>query len=227
MFYTIYKITNKINGKIYIGKHQTKVLNDGYMGSGKHLKRAIEKYGVENFEKEIIFQFDNEADMNAKEAELVTEEFVKKDTNYNLCLGGKGGFSYLNNHYWTYIKRSSVLGELGGFSKQKTLPTDSRIRILEGSKKGAKKASSKLKEYNKKVSLGIIPNGFKGKQHTKETKEKMSLTKKNTGTGKQNSQYGTTWIWKKELGNKKIKKSELEFYLSQGWENTYKPGYRV
>ena len=35
MFYTIYKITNKINGKIYIGKHQTKDPYDLYYGSGK------------------------------------------------------------------------------------------------------------------------------------------------------------------------------------------------
>lgn len=97
MHYTIYKITNLINNKIYIGKHQTEDLNDGYMGSGKRLALAIDKYGIENFQKEILFQFDNEADMNAKEAELVTEEFVKEETNYNLCPGGRGGWGYINS----------------------------------------------------------------------------------------------------------------------------------
>lgn len=96
MFYTIYKITNKIDGKIYIGKHQTKDLDDNYMGSGKLISRSIEKYGKDNFIKEILFIFDNEKEMNNKEAELVTEEFVKEDTNYNLCPGGNGGFGYIN-----------------------------------------------------------------------------------------------------------------------------------
>lgn len=58
MKYTIYKITNLINQKIYIGKHQTKNLNDGYFGSGIFLRKAISKYGKENFVKEIMFIFD-------------------------------------------------------------------------------------------------------------------------------------------------------------------------
>ena len=68
MFYTVYRITNKLNGKFYVGKHQTSDLDDGYMGSGKLIRQAISKYGLENFHKEILFVFDNEEEMNAKEA---------------------------------------------------------------------------------------------------------------------------------------------------------------
>jgi hypothetical protein len=49
MYYTIYKITNKINGKHYVGKHQTMNLSDDYMGSGKLIKRAIEKHRCGKF----------------------------------------------------------------------------------------------------------------------------------------------------------------------------------
>ena len=51
MFYTIYQITNTINDKIYVGKHMTLDLHDGYMGSGTLIKRAIEKYGIDFFKK--------------------------------------------------------------------------------------------------------------------------------------------------------------------------------
>lgn len=105
MFYTIYQITNKINSKIYIGKHKTEKIDDAYMGSGTHLQRAIKKYGIENFSKEILFTFDNEDEMNRKESELVSEQFIKEDTNYNLCIGGNGGWSYvINNGH--HIKRN-------------------------------------------------------------------------------------------------------------------------
>lgn len=98
MHYLIYKITNKINNKIYIGKHKTKDLEDNYLGSGKHLKYAINKYGKETFEKQILFNFASEEEMNAKEKELVTEEFCKRKDTYNICEGGKGGFSYINKN---------------------------------------------------------------------------------------------------------------------------------
>jgi hypothetical protein len=89
--YIIYRITNRINSKIYIGKHQTTNINDGYFGSGIAISAAIKKYGKENFNKEMLFIFDSEIKMNQKEKEIVTEEFIKRNNTYNLGLGGQGG----------------------------------------------------------------------------------------------------------------------------------------
>ena len=58
MKYIVYEITNKVNGKIYVGVHKTENLNDGYMGSGKNIKDAIKKYGIDNFDKKYLSIFD-------------------------------------------------------------------------------------------------------------------------------------------------------------------------
>lgn len=91
MKYTVYKTTNLVNGKQYIGKHATVDPNDEYLGSGVQLLRAIAKYGRQNFVKEVLFAYDTAEEMNAKEAELVTEEIVASSSFYNMCLGGNGG----------------------------------------------------------------------------------------------------------------------------------------
>lgn len=91
MYHIIYKTINRIDGKFYIGAHSTHNLEDGYMGSGKYLKRAIKLYGIEHFEREILFIFDSKEQMFAKEAEIVTEVFIASNNTYNLKPGGSGG----------------------------------------------------------------------------------------------------------------------------------------
>ena len=89
MFYTIYKITNNINKKIYIGAHKSKSLSDRYFGSGKAIKQAMKKYGKDNFAKEILFSFAEETLMWEKESELVDLKFISRIDTYNECLGGR------------------------------------------------------------------------------------------------------------------------------------------
>lgn len=91
MFYIVYKTTNLLDRKYYIGCHQTDNLYDGYLGSGKHLKRAIKKYGVENFTREILYSFETKEEMFLKEQELVDKECVEDCASYNLKVGGSGG----------------------------------------------------------------------------------------------------------------------------------------
>ena len=96
MHYLIYKITNNLNGKIYIGKHKTDRLDDDYFGSGTILKMAQSKYGIENFTKTILFYCANEEEMNLLEKLVVTPEFCARKDTYNINVGGDGGWYYSN-----------------------------------------------------------------------------------------------------------------------------------
>lgn len=111
MNYIVYKTTNIINGKIYIGVHYTNPdIFDGYIGCGvthKDSKKntrgfpaAVLKYGYSNFKRQTlkIFPDTTEGMLEAYkyEAELVTPEFVKSSDNYNLTIGGKITMNWVN-----------------------------------------------------------------------------------------------------------------------------------
>lgn len=110
MNYIVYKTTNLVNGKIYIGVHGT--VNpekfDGYLGCGVYTTKpstynkkrtdnsifpnAVKKYGVNNFKRETLFVFQGNNDGRIaaykKEGEIVNEEFIKLESNYNVSIGG-------------------------------------------------------------------------------------------------------------------------------------------
>lgn len=94
IYHTVYKTTNLVNGKIYIGKHSTNDLNDSYFGSGRLLKDALNKYGKDNFKKEILSTHDTDLLAYSAEEKILTEEFIAGNQNYNLCVGGLGPKSF-------------------------------------------------------------------------------------------------------------------------------------
>jgi len=96
--YIIYTITNNINGKIYIGKHKCNKLDDGYFGSGKLLKLAIKKYGLNNLTFHLEIDLKNQDEMDLLEEMVVNEFFLKRNDVYNISRGGKNPCMYGKNN---------------------------------------------------------------------------------------------------------------------------------
>ena len=193
--YLLYKTTNLINGKTYIGIHKTKDVNDGYIGSGKLLLRAIEKYGKENFQTEILLDCLSMKDLLRLEAEIVNEDFIQRNDTYNLKIGGEGGFYYINKNKLNPGGYKKIDGEESYHSTSKLLLDENfRIKFSEKIRKGLKNSN-----FNNKT--------FLGRKHTEESKRKISEANKISLKGEKNSQYGTMWITN-GIDNKKIKKNE-------------------
>jgi hypothetical protein len=176
--------------------HKTKNLDDGYIGSGKHLKRAIKKYGLENFYTKILHVFDEEWKMKVAEKILVVPD---KEISYNLCPGGLGGFGYINSKK---LNRKFNIEDQsrGGNRRAERMEIDPKYReqIL-------KKCSNSL--------IGRNPTkGMFGKKHSEEAKNKMSIL----ASGNKNTQYGTCWITN-GTDNKKIRKEDLDNWLTLGY----------
>lgn len=84
----VYKTTNIINGKWYIGVHSSDSLDDDYLGSGNVIKAAIKKYGKSNFKREVIFIAESREDALEFENLVVDEYFCARKDTYNITVGG-------------------------------------------------------------------------------------------------------------------------------------------
>jgi len=106
--YLVYKTTNLINGKYYIGKHRCKSLNDNYLGSGVVIKEAVKKYGKENFQRETLAVFDTEQEAYDYESKVVD---VNDPMSYNVSTGGKGGHTGAKHSKESVDRMKSKLSE--------------------------------------------------------------------------------------------------------------------
>lgn len=209
MFYTIYQITNNINGKIYIGKHQTSNIDDGYMGSGKLLQRAIIKHGIENFSKSILFVFDNQYDMDKKESELVDEQFCLMESTYNIKIGGTGGFDFINKHKLGFGQ--------GDFHTAEAKSKISQWQEAYWPNETANKKEYRISQIKKWAKTDRNVNKFNSQNNPMNNPDQKAKHKKaleGKFKGSDNSQFGTMWITNGVV-NQKIKKTDQ---LPDGWK---------
>ena len=199
-YHFIYKTTNLLSGRYYIGMHSTDNLEDQYLGSGTYLKRSINKHGKENHSIEILEFVNSREELVAREIEIVSLQEIAKKECMNLKVGGEGGFS----------REVQRLGNVAAKERKDWLRENDeewRAKVKLNMSKGMVRyyANSPKRE-----------GPFAGKSHSSATIQKMKEVKKGYGKGEENSQYGTCWIMKDGV-NIRIKKDELNSFLSQGW----------
>jgi hypothetical protein len=169
-YYFIYLTKNLINNKCYIGWHATNNLFDNYIGSGKILKKAIKKYGSENFINGII-EFSNEKEILKKEIYWIKEMKTLYPNGYNLTLGGEGSLGR---------KCSKKTRNKISISNKGHKPSEETLKKLSLSHKGIKPwntGKTFSKEY--KIRMSNSCKGInKGRIISKETRKKISLATK-------------------------------------------------
>lgn len=181
----VYKITNLVNGKIYIGKHSTDDINDGYMGSGVILHQAYKKYGLECFNKEVIDYYNNENELNQGEIYWIAQ-FNSTDPKigYNLTYGGEGKLgckhSQESKRKMSEAKKGKYCGENHpmygkhfSYETRRKMSEAAKGRCGEKTGMHGKHHSEEAKLKISKALKGIEPWN-KGKTHSEEAKRKMS-----------------------------------------------------
>lgn len=198
MRYTVYKTTNTINGKFYVGAHRTTDPDDDYIGSGVLLQRAVKKYGRQAFIKEVLYDFDSEQEMLDKEVEVVNPEFCERDDTYNIAPGGQGG---------------PGVGRIGARKMWEVTRADP-----EALRQHQERSSRRLKKTHREGKIRY--DTFTGRKHTEEAKAKMreAHRKSGHGKGKRNSQYGTCWVCREGEAPRKIPKADLPRFIEAGWQ---------
>lgn len=208
----IYKITNLINNKIYIGK-EVKEKPD-YFGSGMYIKRAIKKYGKENFRKDIIQYYEFEEELDEMEKFWIRELKSQVPNGYNIAEGGLGGALFTGHQHSEESKKKISQSHK---ALERHCSWQHKLAISK-----AHKGQIISKEQREKLSIAFKGKSWIerfGEERANEIKEKIrlkrtgqkrpkqSLAMKGRFTGKNNPMYGKKMT-------EELKQKKREYFLT-------------
>lgn len=194
MYGYIYKTTNMLNGKIYIGQHKSTEYDSSYYGSGKILKLAIEKYGIDNFSNVMLCCCDSKEELNEVEKQLIKQfDSTNPILGYNISKGGDGGDTFTMLSEKERQQRIDRLKINSYFSNL----TDEQIKIMRRKswETRRKNGTDKFSE----LSIKKMSESHRGKKPTKVQIQKMLKTRE----GYRHSDETKQKIRKSNLGKKK------------------------
>lgn len=193
MYGYIYKTTNNVNGKIYIGQHKSTEFDQNYYGSGKIIKLAIEKYGIENFCVDVLTYCNSKSELNSMERQLI-KQYKSNDPNigYNISSGGDGGDTFTGlselekEERREKLRKNSHFGNLTQEQSDELHRKSWETRRKNGTDKFTEDAIEKMRlshigkkpsqsQIRKMLATKMANGGYK---HSEETKRKISESNK-------------------------------------------------
>jgi len=206
-----YITTNTINNKQYIGMHSSNIVDDGYLGTGKLILKAIKKYGKEFFNREILCICQTLEEANKNEKIFIEEYNTLSPNGYNLSPTGGLGFKGCHSNE----TKQKMIGNKNAVGTIPSKETREKIRLTKlgntyGFKKGhtlnvGRKRSPMPEEQKRKIS-----ESNKGKKLSEEIRLKMSLSMK----GRQSNFKG---IPRSEKIKRKISETKKNNPLQSTW----------
>lgn len=190
----IYKVTNQVNNKIYVGQKKSKTFIPDYLGSGILITSAVKQYGKENFTVEVVEWGHSREELNSLEIYWIEKlEARNLDIGYNIAKGGDVIGIPCSPETRKKIGDAQRGKKNHMFGKHFTMPPEARERISKAQTGSSNSMYGKhlSDEHRKRIRDWMIKNSpMRGKHHTDETRRKISETKKGTHLGEDNPFYG-------------------------------------
>lgn len=187
MYGYVYITTNLINNKIYIGQHKSETFDPNYIGSGKYLRNAINKYGRNNFSVEVVEWAENKYLLNLLEKRWIRFYRKRDYVMYNIADGGEGGdvFSGLSDadkkRRNEKLSKNSYFSTVSGDESKKMHERAWETRRLNGNDTFSFEYREKLSEAHKghkvsDVTRKRLSDVNRGKKLTDEHKKKIQVS---------------------------------------------------
>jgi len=200
-YYFIYCTTNKINNKKYVGFHATNNINDSYMGSGIALNKALNKYGIENFDKEIL-EYCTVDNWTERERYWIEKLQTLGKLGYNLTKGGEGSLG-LKLSEESKKKLSDARkgtepwnkGKINIYSPETIekfkISASGKIPTQETRDKLSIANTGKIKSDKERQFLSELKSGGNNPSKRADVKEKISKSIKGMFSGDKNPMYNS------------------------------------
>lgn len=223
--YNVYKTTNKINGKYYIGVHRTEATKqqDGYMGCGHYrgrklreqldtkLYRAFRKYGDDAFITETLYSYMDEFNAYQKEKELID---ITDKNCYNNKPGGVGGFHPDTNRGRVFtVEERKKMSESAKVRSKNILLQTNLLKEHVKNRVGKTYAEIYGTERGKEISIKKS-KALTGRKLSDEHRRKMSLNRKGKDCGRSK---GRISVWNEIIRKgMKLTKESLQSEIEAG-----------